>query len=93
MKTFDDLEFNRHANLIGIQAVIKFDNDYGLSVVQVNDDFRDSSYGKYDLLILRNSSADYGNPISDGEIIKQNPPQVTEIMKKIQKLGRFKDGK
>ena len=35
IKTFDDLQFNPHPNhLGGVQAVIKFENGYGASVVK-----------------------------------------------------------
>ena len=34
MKTFKDLEFNPHPNHMGgVQAIAKFDNGYGASVV------------------------------------------------------------
>ena len=86
MKTFKDLEFKPHSISNGLQAVMNFDNNYGVSVVKLN-----GSYGfhqdLWEVAILYKGSLTYNTDITDDVIGHQTDEDVTEVMKKVQMLN------
>lgn len=85
MKTFKDLEFKPHPIGNGLQAVMNFDNDYGVSVVKFN-----GSYGYHqdlwEVAILYKDSLTYNTDITDDVLGYQTEKDVTDVMKKVQAL-------
>ena len=85
IKTFKDLEFNPHPIGNGLQAVMKFDNDYGISVVKFN-----GSYGYHqdlwEVAILYKDAITYNTDITDDVLGYQTEQDVTDVMKKVQTL-------
>ena len=85
MKTFKDLEFKPHPIGNGVQAVINFDNNYGVSVVKFN-----GSYGYqqdlWEVAILYKGILTYNTGITDDVLSYQTDEDVTEVMKKVQML-------
>ena len=85
MKTFKDLEFKPHPICNGLQAVMNFGNDYGVSVVKFN-----GSYGYHqdlwEVAILYKDSLTYNTDITDDVLGYQTEQDVTDVMKKVQAL-------
>lgn len=85
MKTFKDLEFKPHVIGNGLQAVMNFDNDYGVSVVKFN-----GSYGYHqdlwEVAILYKDSLAYHTDITDDVLGHQTEQDVDDVMKKVQTL-------
>ena len=88
MITFNDLEFNQMLDSLhgGIQARIKFDNGYGVSVVQ-----HEWSYGNrdglYELAVLGlDGDLCFTTPITDDVMGYLNEDDITNILKQIQEL-------
>ena len=89
MKTFKDLEFVTHPNMVhigGVQARIQFDNGYGASVVRSQYTYGGNK-GLYELAVLdSNGSLTYDTPITNDVIGYLRPEDVTDVMEKIQQL-------
>ena len=89
MKTFKDLDFKPHPNLGhigGVQAIIKFKNGYGASVVRSEYTYGGSD-GLYELAVLDNDGhITYDTPITNDVIGYLKPEEVTKIMQQIQML-------
>jgi len=96
MKQFKDLEFKPHTAGQGKQAVMFFDNGYGVSVVRFEAMFG-GGYGSYTnnesewelaILIGNSKGADicYTTPITDDVLGYLEETKVTEIMAEVQKL-------
>lgn len=85
MKTFKDLEFKPHPIGYGLEAVMNFDNEYGVSVVQL-----DGSYGQHKGLwivaILYKGAITHDTDITEDARGYQTDQDVTDIMKKVQAL-------
>jgi len=85
MKTFKDLEFKPHSIGNGLQAVMNFDNNYGVSVVKFN-----GSYGYHqdlwEVAILYKGALTYNTDITDDVLGHQTEQDVTDVMKKVQEL-------
>ena len=85
MKTFKDLEFKPHTIGNGLQAVMHFDNNYGVSVVKFN-----GSYGYHqdlwEVAILYKDELTYNTDITDDVLGYQTEQDVTDVMKKVQEL-------
>lgn len=85
MKTFKDLKFKPHPIGNGLQAVMNFDNDYGVSVVKFN-----GSYGYHqnlwEVAILYKNSLTYSTDITGDVLGYQTKQDVTDVMKKVQAL-------
>ena len=96
MKQFKDLEFKPHLSGIGKHALMFFKNGYGVSVVrfELMGGFGYGSYtnneSEWELAVLfGNKDAwdiTYNTPITDDVMGYQSNEQVTETMKKVQKL-------
>ena len=87
MKTFNDLEFNEHPNLLGgVQARIQFENGYGASVVCTPHTYGGDK-GLYELAVLDNDGhLTYATSVTDDVIGYLRPEDVTDVMEKIQQL-------
>ncbi len=85
MKTFEDLEFKPHPIGNGLQVVMNFDNDYGVSVVKFN-----GSYGYHqdlwEVAILYKDELTYNTDITDDVLGYQTEQDVTDVMKMVQAL-------
>ena len=87
MKTFKDLEFKPHPNHMGgVQAIAKFDNGYGASVVCTPYTYGGKE-GLYELAVLDNAGhLTYESPITNDVLGYLSKEDVTEILIKIQQL-------
>ncbi len=85
MKTFKDLDFKPHSIDDGVQAVMNFDNNYGVSVIQFS-----GSYGFYqdlwEVAILYHGSLTYNTYITDDVLGYLTTKGVTKVMKQVQEL-------
>lgn len=95
MKKFKDLIFNQHEAWEGLQAVMFFENGYGISVIRFKID--NICYGSYtdnetewEIAILYGNNEKFGitynTPITDDVIGHLTDDEVTDIMKRIQEL-------
>ena len=87
MKTFKDLQFNVHPNHMGgVQAIVKFDNGYGASVVKTPHTYG-GDRGLYELAVLGSDGhLTYDTPITNDVIGYLRDIDVTDVMEKIQQL-------
>jgi|694.fasta_scaffold08528_2 hypothetical protein len=85
MKTFDDLTFKSAGFGRSIQAIIMFENGYGISVVQ-GDHTYGGSIGLYEIAVLDKEGLNYDTPITNDVIGYLTEPEVSDYMIKIQKL-------
>lgn len=83
-KTFKDLEFKPHKLLPGIRAYMKFDNGYGISVVQGPTFYCNAN--TYEAAVMKNRHCCYDTGITDDLLGYQTSEQITEVMRKIQDL-------
>jgi hypothetical protein len=87
MKTFKDLNFNPHPNNMGgVQAIERFDNGYGASVVCTPYTYGGKE-GLYELAVFGNDGhITYDTPITNDVLGYLTTNEVTEILIKIQQL-------
>ena len=94
-KTFWDLQFNVQEGFNKfpprIQARIKFDNEYGISVVRGGvitiEDTKMGSDDVYEIAVLdKSGELDYSTYITEDTIRDLTQDEVTEYMIKIQQL-------
>lgn len=86
MKTFEDIEFEKHPYFEdGVIGKLNFDNGYGVSVVNGIGDYTNSS-AEYEVAIFKNDNFCYSIPIADDVIGYCSSKVVTEIMKQVQEL-------
>lgn len=87
MKTFDDLLFKMmNEDIKWIRAYLKFDNGYGVSVVQGPYSYGGQK-GLYELAVLdKDGFITYKTPITDDVIGFLKPEDVTKYMIEIQQL-------
>lgn len=85
MKTFDDLKFHPHAISGGRQAIIYFDNGYGVSVV-CGKMFYSNGSDTYEVAILHDGGIAYDTGITDDVLGYLSPSEVTDVMRKVQEL-------
>ena len=84
MKTFRDLVFKPHPLSSGVQAVIDFENGYGISVVQTPYSYG-GRIGLYEIAVIdKDRDVIYSTPISEGVIGYLREEDVTEVMERIQ---------
>jgi len=84
MKTFKDLKFEPHNYHHGKQAVINFDNNYGVSVIFGTG--YSNGINNYELAVLYDNELCYTTKITNNVLGWQSVRQITNIMKKLQKL-------
>ena len=90
MKTFNDLKFNLHPNhAFNTQAVMFFDNGYGISVITGKCAYSNDE-NPYECAIIKGNKEKwnivYDTPITNDVIGYCDEDKVTEIMKQIQEL-------
>jgi hypothetical protein len=87
MKTFKDLQFNPHPNKMGgVQAIERFDNGYGASVVCTPYTYGGKE-GLYELAVLDNDGhLTYATPVTNDVLGYLSEQDVTEVLIKIQQL-------
>ena len=89
MKTFKDLEFVTHPNMVhigGVQARIQFDNGYGASVVRSQYTYGGDK-GLYELAVFgKDGHITYDTPITNDVLGYLKPEDVTDILEQIQLL-------
>ena len=84
-KTFNDIEF--HYQDVGQHSIIRFENNYLVSVVRAFPSSLGAEQGLYELSILNdNMTFDFDNPICKKPIGFLTEEEVTEIMIEIQNL-------
>lgn len=84
---FGKLVFNDHPNGRGIQAIVKFNNGYGASVVKGEFSYGGRD-GLFELAVIgENGELHYDNPISNGDVLGYlTKEDVSEVLEKISKL-------
>lgn len=86
MKTFNDLEFQRHPMGVGIQARVQFDNGFGASIVKGPYTYGGPE-GLYEIAVLdKNGSLTYETPITNDVLGHLTEDDVTNILSQIQNL-------
>lgn len=82
--TFYDLEFSPHS-IGGEQAIIKFDNGYGASVV-CGKHFYSNGKDTYELAVLYSDCITYDTDITDDVLEYITKDEVTAVLQEIEKL-------
>ncbi len=87
MKTFKDLEFKEHPNgMGGVQAIIKFDNGFGASIVKTPYSYGGAK-GLYELAVFgKDGDITYDTPITNDVLGYLSEAAVTQTLSKIQSL-------
>lgn len=90
MKSFKDLIFKPHPyskiyEQIGKQAIMNFENGYGVSVL-LGDMFYSNGIDTYELAVLKNGHLCYDTPITDDVLGHKSKEQISEIMRLVQEL-------
>ena len=87
MKIFKDLNFNPHPNNMGgVQAIERFENGYGASIVKTPYSYGGKD-GLYELAVFGNDGhITYDTPITNDVLGYLSEQDVTEILIKIQQL-------
>lgn len=85
MKTFKDLQFGPHKVGVGTHAQMYFDNGYGVSVV-CGELFYSNGIDTYEVAILHNGYITYSTDITSDVLGDQTADEVSEIMRRVQKL-------
>jgi hypothetical protein len=86
MKTFNDLEFIKLPDMMGLACRIQFENGFGASVVRHKYSYGGED-GLYELAILDSTGKiTYDTPITDDVIGYLTEEDVTELLAKIQLL-------
>lgn len=86
MITFEDLEFKdrRYGNIK--QALMYFENGYGISVICGDGTYCSNDGSNYEVAVMKGSKVAFDTPITDDVLTYQTPEQITEVMKKIRAL-------
>jgi hypothetical protein len=87
MKTFNDIQFKPSpmGKEFGIVSRTEFDNGYEVSVVK-GDYTYGGTDGLYELAIFKDGEICYDTPITDDVIGYLRDIDVTDVMRKVQKL-------
>ena len=85
MKTFKDLEFKPHSIPGGQQALMSFDNEYGVSVISGSMFYTDTAH-PYEVAVLFQGHLTYSTTITSDVIGHCTARRVTSIMKRVQNL-------
>jgi len=84
MKTFKDLEFKEHPMPTHFekQAVINFENGYGVSVINGRSAYCGSD--TFEVGVLFENELTYNSGITDDVLTYQTPDDITEVMIQLQ---------
>ncbi len=86
MITFNELEFKDLGSPhIGIQAIVRFDNGYGASVVRHNFSYGNQD-GLFELAVLNEDCITYDTPITNDVLGYLSENEVTDALIAIQEL-------
>jgi len=85
MKEFKDLEFEVHPEGLGTQAVMKFNNRYGVSVITGRMFYTNKS-NPFEVAVLKDGTLTYNTHIASDVLGYQTEEDVTRIMKQVQEL-------
>jgi len=86
LKTFEDINFERHKDLDGVVGRIMFDNGYGASVVCHKMSYG-GKLGLYELAVLdKDNRLTYDTPITNDVVGHLTPEEVTNYLIQIQDL-------
>jgi hypothetical protein len=89
MNKFEDLEFDSHPVSLGVQAVMTFDNQYGVSVIKTPYSYGGDS-GLYELAVLDSTGRiTYDTPITNDVLGYLTEDEVTHYMIEVQKLMNY----
>jgi len=83
MKRFEDLEFKENV-LGGSRAELKFDNNYGISVINGYGTYSDTH--TFEVAVLYNRDLCYTTDITNDVLSYQTIENINEIMLKLQEL-------
>lgn len=86
MKQFKDLVFKNHPvpSHFDKQATIKFDNGYGISVINGTSAY--CGKGTFEVAVIFNDEITYNTEITDDVLTYQTPEDIDNVMIKIQNL-------
>jgi hypothetical protein len=86
LKTFEDINFEKHEELGGVVGRITFENGYGASVVSHIMSYG-GKLGLYELAVLdKEGELTYDTPITNDVVGHLTPKEVTNYLIKIQDL-------
>lgn len=86
MITFNELEFKElDSHFSGIQAIVRFDNGYGASVVRHNFSYGNQD-GLFELAVLNEDGITYDTPITNDVLGYLSEDEVTDALVAIQEL-------
>ena len=87
MKTFKDLQFEKHPSAFGFstQATMNFKNNYGVSVITGSSAYTSDSE-PYEIAILYKDELTYNTYITNDVLCYQTEDMVTKVMKQVQEL-------
>ena len=86
MKEFKDLEFEENSQLIGIQAKMKFENGWGVSVIKSKWSYGGDE-GLYEMAVLdKDGYISYNSGVIADVAGYLTEEMVTEFMRKVQEL-------
>lgn len=86
MKEFKDLEFEENSQLIGIQAKMKFENGWGVSVIKSKWSYGGDE-GLYEMAVLdKDGYISYNSGVIVDVAGYLTEEMVTELMRKVQGL-------
>jgi hypothetical protein len=88
--TFNDLKFNLTQINVGIQAIVKFENNYGASVIKHEYSYG-GKQGLYELAVIKYDESDnwdicYDTPITDDVLGYLTEDNVTDYLTQIEQL-------
>ena len=88
--TFEDLKFNPTQINSGIQSIVKFENNYGASVVKHEYSYG-GKQGLYELAVIKYDESDdldicYDTPITDDVLGYLTEDDVTDYLTQIEQL-------
>lgn len=89
MTTFDDLVFEPHPVMNGVQAAADFDNGYGAVVSRANVPFGDDD-GPYELVVTRHGTVCSDSGITEGVEVLLTATNVTSLLGRIAALPKAK---
>ena len=85
IKSFDKVRFKEHANGVGQQARILFDNGYGASIIRTPTSYGGRD-GLYEIAVLFENKIVYDTPLTDDVLGFLTEDEVSHYLQEISKL-------
>lgn len=83
---FEDLKFKQHPGGFGTQALMNFDNGFGVSVV-FGSLFYSDGIDTYELGVLKDGHLHYDNPVADGDVVGYlEKEKLMELINQVKEL-------